>query len=217
LVDADDPLGEALSQELRRAGHRVTTHSRELDGRTDLHAQDLCVVLDSMVCAGDTFDRVVFGMKGDVERFDTPDDIDCLQVSLSLVLGELQAVVRLLARHENGQVWVLLPEDSMHHYAEVACQPVRTRALIAALKSMAKEVFRLGVRVNALHIQTLAEQLPDAAWRNAQAGLKAYALKFKPRSSVDAARFIHGLLAQPRLPLAGLVLPVGVGFPEAHV
>jgi hypothetical protein len=66
-------------------------------------------------------------------------------------------------------------------------------------------------------VQPLAEQRPDSAWRQAREGLKAYALKFKPQRCEQVACLLQALLEQAQLPLAGVVLPVGVGFPETNV
>jgi NAD(P)-dependent dehydrogenase (short-subunit alcohol dehydrogenase family) len=217
LVDADEPLGFALAGELRATGHHVITHARNASAPTDVHAGDLTTDLETVVAQHGPFDRVVFGLRSGSEQFEAPEDLLRAQHDLGRSLGELRAVAQMEGRREQGQVWQLLPEDSMQYYLDVPSQPVRSRALMAAVKSLAKEVFRFGVRINALQVQPLAEQLPASEWRAAREGLKAYALKFKPQPCIEVARLIHGLLAQPNLPLAGLVLPVGVGFPETNV
>ena len=94
---------------------------------------------------------------------------------------------------------------------------MRSRALIAAVKSLAKEVFGLGVRINAFQIQPLAEQFDSVTWKSAKENLKAYALKFKPQTSASVAKLMRALLEMPQIPLAGMVIPIGVGFPEANL
>lgn len=217
LVDADEPLGLTLARELRQAGHKVTTHARKPGSLTNIHAGDLTEVLGDLVASHGGFDRVVFGLRSATEHFETAADLVRCREDLGRSLGELRAVAQMLSREESGQIWQLLPEDSMQYYLNVPSQPVRSRALMAAVKSLAKEVFRFGVRVNVLQIQPLAEQVPEVAWREAREGLKAYALKFKPQPSAEVARFIHGFMVQSQLPLAGMVLPVGVGFPETNI
>jgi hypothetical protein len=217
LVDADEPLGQALATELRAFGHHVTTHARDAASPVDVHIGDLTERLDALAESHGPFDRVIFGLRPDREKFELPSDVRHACEYLGRSLGELRAVAQMLARGDDTQIWVLLPEDSMQYYLDVPSQPVRSRALTAAVKSLAKEVFGFGIRLNALQVQPLAEHASPAAWREAREGLRAYALKFKPQACADVARLLHSLLGQARLPLAGLVLPVGVGFPETNV
>lgn len=219
LVDADHPLGAALAARLRDAGHRVLTHAREA---SDAHPVDWVApaIAEDLAEAQrryGEFDRVVFGLRGRAERFESPGDIAATHADLAGTLGELKAVAQMLTRRDESQIWVLLQEDSMQYYLPVPAQPVRSRALMAAVKSLAKELFRFGVRLNALQVQPLAEQLDAPLWKSARDGLKAYAMKFKPQTSGDVASMLRALIELPAIPLAGMVMPVGVGYPEANV
>jgi NAD(P)-dependent dehydrogenase (short-subunit alcohol dehydrogenase family) len=219
LLDADHALGAALVQSLREAGHRVLTHARQAhpDHPVDwVAAQPAAELAQAQLRFGD-FDRVVFGLRSGAERIDSPDDVAALHADLACTLGELKTVSQLLTRRDESQIWVLLQEDSMQYYLPVASQPVRSRALMAAVKSLAKELFRFGVRLNALQVQPLAEQLEAPVWKAARDGLKAYALKFKPQTAGDVASMLRALIELPCIPLAGMVMPVGVGYPEANV
>lgn len=221
LVDADHPLSQALAERLRAQGHRVVTHVRQAPGAdapaADVVAADLAAALPQIEAAHGPLDRIVFGLNGQAESFDSPADVDRTRAGLERALLELKAGAQLLTRRDDSQLWVLLPEDSMQYYLPVPAQPVRSRALMAAVKSMAKELFRLGVRVNALQVQPMAEQFDAPRWREAKEGLKAYALKFKPQPGPDVAALLQSLLALPRLALVGMVLPVGIGYPESNV
>lgn len=209
LVDADQPLGHALAQRLRAAGQRVVTHARH-EAEVDCVEPDLATGLAAIEARHGPIDRIVFGLAG-------PADIEPGCVELDQALGELRSAARLMARRDDSQIWVLLPDDGMPHYLPAAARPARSQALTTAIKAMAKELFRFGVRVNALQVQPLAEQLDAALWKPAKDGLKAYALRFKPQADAEVASLLHGFLALRRLPLAGLVLPAGVGCSAARV
>ncbi len=217
LVDADAPLGQALAVELTGSGHTVVTHSRSTSANTDLHVEHLAGQLPGLATAHGPFDRIVFCQHARSERCESLADIVEIQRSISRSLGELRAACQILARRDDGQVWVLLPEDSMRYYLDVSSRPIETQALMGAVKSLAKEVFGFGVRLNIMHVQALADMLPQSSWRAARSDLKTYALKFKPPSALDVARLASGLLAQRQLPMSGMVMPVGIGFAEANI
>ena len=105
----------------------------------------------------------------------------------------------------------------MRYYLPIASQPIRSRALIGAVKSLAKEIFSLGVRINALQVQPLVEQFDTTTWKHAKENLKAYAMKFKPQTSTSVAKLMRALLEIPQIPLAGMVIPIGIGFPESNL
>ncbi|MDH4274451.1 MAG: hypothetical protein OEW08_05395 [Gammaproteobacteria bacterium] len=217
IIDADHSLGAALSKELTEAGHSVTTHARNAEPGIDISGTDISSELSKWDAAYGPFERIVFGLQDGAEVAETPEDISRIQHELSRTLGEIKAGVQILSRREDGQVWVLLQEDSMQYYLPVAAQPMRSRALVGAIKSLAKEVFCFGVKLNALHVQPLAEQLDAALWKDARAHLKAFAIKFKPQKSIDVAKFLRALIELKGIPLAGMVLPVGIGYPENNV
>lgn len=217
ILDADHPLGRALAAELAEAGHAVSTHARQPCGATDLVGADVSPCLNDWNSAHGPFDHIVFGLRATPESADSIDAIARVAGELSTTLNELKACAQLLTRRDEGQIWVLLQEDSMQYYLPLQSQPMRNRALMAAVKSLAKEVFCFGIKLNALQIQPLEEQFDGATWKKAKEGLKAYALKFKPQKSADVAVLVRSLIDIPRLPLAGMVIPVGVGFPEANV
>jgi hypothetical protein len=166
--------------------------------------------------------HVVFGQREHREMdYDIENEVEAfiasLEEQLTDFLMELQASAQLLVRQDGGQIWVLTQEDSMQYYLPMPAAPIVTRARQAAVKSFAKEVFRLGVRINCATVQLLAEQADPTAWRDARDGLKAFAMKFKPVKAVAAARTLHGWLAQDELPMVGLVVPLGIGFSETNI
>lgn len=167
-------------------------------------------------------DRVVFGQPDLDGMSATPEGLDrlagLLETRLTRFLAELQAAGRWLVRNERGgQLWVLTQEDSMRHYMNVRSVPIESRARQAAVKSFAKEVFRFGVRVNCANVQLLAEQATMDDWSGARAGLKAFATRFKPNTTASAAEMLCTFLGQAELPIAGMVVPIGIGFSEQSI
>ncbi len=217
ILDADQHLCEALAAELHDAGHRVFKHARQYVLGIDLVGETVASSLPQWDEQYGPFNRIVFGLRDTTESVDSIASILSVEQQLSTMLGEIKACAQLLSRRDDSQLWILLQEDSMCYYLPIARQPIRSRALIATIKSLAKEVFGLGVRVNGLQIQPLAEQFDIAAWKRIKENIKAYAMKFKPQTSASVAKLICALLEIPQIPLAGMVIPIGVGFPEANL
>ncbi|WLE59391.1 hypothetical protein GIY62_01430 [Burkholderia plantarii] len=181
------------------------------------------------------FDTIVFGRPRDASaglgggddaaaEFDSLDAFDAFAERLETRLGDflatLQAAATLLRRGGNAQIWALTQEDSMGYYLATtpAALPVDVRARHAAVKSLGKEMLRLGVKVNAAHLQPAAEEAADAsAWSDARDGLKAFALRFKPNGAGAVANALVAWIVRDDLPVAGMVVPIGIGFPENNL
>lgn len=228
IIDADSALNRALCDELRDGGYHVIAHTREateLPFPKDV-THVICTHASNQIAAwSDTWgplSHVVFGQRNQQEMDCNLEEevevlITSLETQLSDFLMELQSAVQLLARHSGGQIWVITQEDSMHYYMPMLTAPIVTRARHAAVKSFAKEVFRLGVFINCATVQLLAEQADPIAWRDARDGLKAFAMKFKPVKAAAVARTLGNWLAQDELPMVGLVVPLGIGFSENNI
>jgi hypothetical protein len=219
IVDSDNYLGQTLAEKFRSSGHAVTTHSRQENNSYPVNFTSKCIAneIEKLSEQGNNFNRVIFGLKNYSESFETIEDIVRTQDEIDTMLMDLKSVSQSLIRSEQSQIWVLLPEDSMTYYLPISSQPVRSRALMAAVKSLAKEIFPFDVKLNALQIQPVFEQLDNSIWKDAKANLKAYAIKFKPQKCVDIANMINSLISISVLPMAGLIIPVGVGYPEMNI
>lgn len=217
ILDANQYLCQTLAVELRNAGHHVFKHARQYTEGIDIVGEAVASDLPQWNAQYGPFNRIIFGLCDTIETVDSMAAILSVEQQLSTTLGELKVCAQLLSRRDDSQLWILLQEDSMRYYLPITSQPMRSRALIAAVKSLAKEVFGLGVRINALQIQPLAEQFDSATWKSAKENLKAYAMKFKPQTSVSVAKLMRALLEIPHIPLAGMVIPIGVGFPETNL
>ncbi|MFC5473499.1 hypothetical protein [Paraherbaspirillum soli] len=228
ILDADTILGRALCDELRSAGYRVIAHTRaepDLPFASDVIHQIAPLASDRIADwnqAWGPLSHVMIGQREHREMGYRLEDqaeelMVALQEQLSHFLLELQSSAQVLMRNDGGQIWVITQDDSMQHYLSMPAMPIVTRARHAAVKSFAKEVLRLGVRINCATVQLLAEQAEPDAWREARDGLKAFAMKFKPIKAAAVACTLRGWLAQKDLPLAGMVVPLGVGFSENNI
>lgn len=228
ILDADSALGPALTSELLYAGYHVIAHTRvEFEttfgsGVRHVSATHASPHIADWNAAHGPIKHVVFGvcdcsemaydLEGEIEAFNGE-----LENTLGDFLSELQAAAQLLARSDGGQIWVLTQEDSMQYYLRMSSAPITTRARHSAVKSVAKEVLRLGVRVNCATLQLLYEQVEPSDWREARERLKVFAMKFKPVQAAAVSRTLRAWLDQDDLPLAGMVVPLGIGFPEANI
>jgi NAD(P)-dependent dehydrogenase (short-subunit alcohol dehydrogenase family) len=228
IADADSALGRALCDELAAAGFGVIAHIRT--GGHDPFPEAVTVVTadpfaEALTGWNETvagIDHVVFGQAPEDAAVLVGEDgfeamVASLDAGLSGFLAELQAVGKLLARKDGGQVWVLTREDSMRYYTRQPSNPIDARARHAAVKSFAKEVFRFGVRINCANVQLLAEQASAGEWKTARDGLKAFAMKFKPVKAAAVAGTLRRFLEQDDLPITGLIVPIGIGFAENNI
>ncbi|SOE49711.1 hypothetical protein ANDA3_2303 [plant metagenome] len=221
LIDAHDALGQALGRALAAQGRAVIALVRPGRGAG----------LPDGVCAIEQADPVAWlrdpdngalplsavligppdGLADDTAWPDTAHD------AILRFLDVLQAAGRRLARGDGGQLWVMTREDSLRDSLGLPLAAMESQARHAAVKSFAKEMLRFGVRVNCAQLQACQEDAGEDAWRAARDGLKAYAMKFRPIRATDAAQALCGFLAQPALPLAGMVVPLGIGFIENNL
>lgn len=228
IADADSVLSRALCDELAAGGFNVVAHVRTADHGpfsgpvTVVTAGELHEALAGWNETVSPIDHIVFGQPPD-DATPSPSEagfeglVSSLDAGLTGFLAELQAAGKLLARNDGGQIWVLTREDSASYYTGRPSVPIQTRARHAAVKSFAKEVFRFGVRINCADIQLLAEQATREDWQAARSGLKAFAMKFKPCRASDVAGTLRHFLEQADLPIAGMIVPIGVGFAENNI
>ncbi|WP_080411032.1 hypothetical protein [Burkholderia ubonensis] len=236
VIDAHGPVERALCASLAEAGLRVVAHVLDEadDGAADwpdapgvqvVRAADPAAALDDWNDAYGPFDRIVFGQPRDA-RAGAPevDPFDALaegvETRLDAFLATLQAASALALRRGDGaQIWALTQDDSVGYYLDTApgALPIDVRARHAALKSLGKEMLRFGVRVNVAHLQPVAEAAAPDAWHAARDGLKAFALRFRPSPAAWVAAALTAWIARDDLPLAGMVVPIGIGFAENNV
>lgn len=220
IVDADTPLCARLATRLREAGHQVTTHARQERAgyRFDCTHPDAQEAIDRLARDGACLDRIVFGLPATGMANEDEACITDAFDALDGMLVELQAACQALRRADHGQVWVLVAEDSMGYFIHgLPWHPILAQARIAAVRSLAKEVFPLDLRVNALLLQPTSSDLDPAELKHRKSLLKAFSIRFRPPEDEDVAQLFSGLLEMPQLPMTGLVMPCGFGFPEVNL
>jgi hypothetical protein len=235
VIDAHCALERALCTCLAEAGLHVVAHVAERDdpgppGARIVRAADPAAALDDWDAAHGPFDRIVFGQPRDRRLAGSPgeradaDSFDVLAAGveerLEAFLAVLQAAAAAaLRRGEGAQIWALTQDDGTGYYLDTApgALPIDVRARHAALKSLGKEMLRFGVRVNCAHLQSVAEAANPAAWHAARDGLKAFAVRFRPSPARAVAGALAAWIARDDLPLAGMVVPIGIGFAENNL
>jgi hypothetical protein len=223
-------LTPALCETLRAAGHPILLHDERADaarppcdGVQRLPTVPLAQWLREDPLA-ESVRHVVFALPPPASPI-APDAAvsalaalaDTLQTRIEDFLQQLQAATRLLCRHEGAQIWVLTPDESMRYHLGTAPGCIETQARHAAVKSVAKEVWRFGLRVNCACVQQLAEQSTPAQWSQARETLRAYAMRFRPNPAAAVARTLSAWIGEPELPMAGVVVPVGIGMVEGNL
>jgi hypothetical protein len=226
VLDADAIVADAVATALEAAGETVYRYCRDA-GLTGPGIVAAAVAQPTDLLAQweqrrTPINRIVFGADAPAsalpERLDLIDALaDQIEARLLSFLSELQLAGRLLARRDGAQIWVLTQELSMRYCIAVNPCPIEIRARQAAVKSFAKEMLQLGVVINCASIQPVAEQASEQAWRDARQRLKLYALRFAPARAAEVGRALSGLLLQPRLPMSGLVVPIGFGVAEQNI
>jgi hypothetical protein len=203
----DTTLAKALAADLRQAGHLVF-HEQMPQGQEPDHV----VIASPDPGKGDRPER------GSVDS-ELARMIDEAETMLPDFLSTLQSAGRRLMRREGGQIWVLTHDGSMRYYMpeHLPGGDTLNRAKQAAVKSMAKELMRFGIRVNCANVQTLAEHHATADWQAGRGGLKAYAMRFVANPASAVAGTLHAFMRQPDLPFSGVVLPVGIGLQENNL
>jgi len=217
IIDGDGPGETArhLAVELKRRGHRAAMLGSDLGTGdfTDLSARvcpnrvvfapparDECCALD-LDLAGRIPKRLAPLVAAGVKRF----------------LGLTRAAILALMGNGGGQIWVADWDDTFEYHLPLPFAPLQAEARAAAVRAMAKECTRLGIKVNSLSVQPVAEMLSPERFRGARDDLKTYALRYKPVSCSAVAAQICDFLEQPDLPMAGAMVGLGTGVCQGHL
>lgn len=217
IIDGDGPGATArhFAAELERRGHRAEMFGSDLDAFNfrDLSARvcpqrvvfappawDECGALD-LDLAGSVPERLAPLVAAGVKRF-----LRLTQVAILALMG-----------NGGGQIWVADWDDTFEYHLPLPCSPLQAEARAAAVRAMAKECARLGIKVNSLSVQPVAEMFPSERFREARDDLKTYALRYKPVSCMAVAAQLCDFLEQPDLPMAGAMVGLGTGVCQGHL
>lgn len=134
----------------------------------------------------------------------------------SEVMGFLRvcrAVTQAMMPQKDGQVLFLGIDDVAARLIGLPETPMGNQFRISALKSLAKEYGRMGIRYNAVISQPSRESVLPEIWRDRREALKVYTMRFSPVATAEYAAFCWSLLAND-VPVNGGVLCLGKGVME---
>lgn len=142
-----------------------------------------------------------------------------VEMRVKVFLAQSQAVLKLLMRAGGGQLWVCDYDDSFAYHLETSASPVVAQARAGAVRSLAKECSRMNITINSLFVQPLTDQetATKAMFRNAQAALKSYAMRYRPNTIDDIAGLLNPLLGTERLAFSGAMIGTGTGVLQTHL
>jgi hypothetical protein len=217
IIDGDGPGKTAhhLAAELERRGHRPAIFGSHLkDG-------DFTGLANSV-----RPQRIVFAPPAGNECESLDLDLagrlpGCLAPLVSYgvkrFLRLLQAAVIVLMNNDGGQIWVADWDDTFEYHLPLPCTPMQAEARAAAVRGMAKECSRLGIKVNSLLVQPVAEMFAPERFRDARNDLKTYSLRYKPLSCSAVSAQLCDFMERQDLPMAGAMVGLGTGVCQGHL
>jgi hypothetical protein len=132
-------------------------------------------------------------------------------------LAQAQAALQLLMDQGGGQFWVCDFDDSFSYHMDTPSCPVAAQARAGAVRSMAKEYSRMKITVNSMLVQPVVDEQSKAMFRKASAGLKSYAMRYKPNTPDEVANLLCRFLSEPRLQFSGNIIGTGTGIVQGHL
>lgn len=132
-------------------------------------------------------------------------------------LAQSQAALQLLMGQGGGQLWVADFDDSFAYHLDTPCAPISAQARAGAVRSMAKEYSRMRISVNSMLVQPVSDAASLPMFRKASAGLKSYAMRYKPNDAGDVADMLTGFVEADRLQFSGNIIGTGTGIVQGHL
>lgn len=226
IVDANSRIGYEVGRQLLQRGMSVWVHSRgeavSADGMAFVAGDSPQVAVRETLAQHPEIGTVIFDLstlneQGLLEGGQS--DLLCDQVethSLEFLMA-MQAALRQLITVRGAQVWVLVREDSFRYHLDVPAPPIMGQLRSSTVRTVAKEVARFGVRVNAAVLHYSTEELSPEIWRAGAGGLKSYAQKYKPFAVSDMAGHLVAMICNSNLPVHGAVMQLGCGVLENNI
>lgn len=132
-------------------------------------------------------------------------------------LAQAQAALQLLMDQGGGQFWVCDFDDSFSYHMDTPSCPVAAQARAGAVRSMAKEYSRMKIAINSMLVQPVIDEQSKMMFRKASAGLKSYAMRYKPNTSDEVSSLLCHFLSEPQLQFSGNVIGTGTGIVQGHL
>lgn len=128
-------------------------------------------------------------------------------------LADCRQAVQAMMTAKDGQILFLGIDDVAARLVGVPQTPIANQSRISALKSLAKEYGRMGIRFNAVISQPAKESVEPGIWRERRDALKVYTMRFTPTANGEYAEFCAEALTGA-MPVNGGTLCLGKGVME---
>lgn len=204
------PLAAALADLACGAGHRVVDAAAQggIEAALAAHGAPLALVLTPPGRCEARALRAALSGAEDATAFAASVEAEAMGF-----LRACRAVTQAMMLHKTGQVLFLGIDDVAARLVGLPETPIGNQLRVSALKSLAKEYGRMGLRYNAVISQPARETASAEIWRDRREALKVYTMRFTPAETAQYAAFCWTLLAH-EAPLNGGVLCLGKGVME---
>lgn len=128
-------------------------------------------------------------------------------------LADCRAATQTMMTAKAGQVLFLGIDDVAARIVGLPETPIGNQLRVSALKSLAKEYGRMGVKFNAVISQPSKETVTPAVWKEQRNALKVYTMRFAPTETAEYAAFCANMLAG-QVPVNGGIICLGKGVME---
>lgn len=226
IVGANSRISLELGHQLLKRGVSVWVHAAdgmpEVVGMMSVTGESSAIAVNETLVRHAEIRTVVFDLPLLDEKAlleSGQHDLLCERVQAYSLefFATLQVAVRQLISVGYVQIWVLVREDSFHYHLDVPAAPILSHLRCSTVRTVAKEVARFGMRLNAAVLHYGAEELSPETWRAGREGLKSYAQKYKPFTVADMAGHLLAMICNPALPVHGAVMQLGCGGLENNI
>jgi len=128
-------------------------------------------------------------------------------------LQNCRAVTQAMMTAKAGQVLFVGIDDVAARIVGQPENPMANQLRVSALKSLAKEYGRMGIKYNTVLSQPSKESVEPQIWREKRDALKVYTMRFSPNETTEYAQFCWSLL-QGNVPVNGGIICLGKGVME---
>ena len=128
-------------------------------------------------------------------------------------LSDCRAATQAMMTAKAGQVLFLGIDDVAARIVGLPQTPMGNQLRVSALKSLAKEYGRMGIKFNAVLSQPSKETVAPEVWKEQRNALKVYTMRFAPTETADYAAFCASMLAGG-VPVNGGLICLGKGVME---
>ena len=136
-----------------------------------------------------------------------------LQAGAMRFLEDCRIATQAMMTAREGQVLFLGIDDVAARLVGLPQTPIGNQMRVSALKSLAKEYGRMGIKFNAILSQPSKDSVDPAVWRDRREALKVYTMRFTPSEAGEVAGFCARALTGP-MPVNGGLLCLGKGVME---